>query len=139
MTNYLLEVMEAVSLSVGVGSNQQLADANSTTLDTQMEQMEYNSWTKKVQAAAGSVAYWAKQVASDPTNQSYGAHLTAAQTGFQNTETEEQTFTQQADSATQSEQNQTGQDSSNIQQKVQLESAINQVAQTLSSALAQHY
>jgi hypothetical protein len=137
--NYLLAVMDAVTYSVSTGSDQQLADGNATTLDTNIEQGEYNDWMTKVEASAANVDYWAKMVSEHPSDKSYQSQLTAAQTDYQNTETQEQTYTQQADSGTQAMQNQTGQDSSNSQQKVQLESAVNQVSQALSSALAQRY
>ncbi len=137
--NYLLAVMEAVTNSVDSINQQQLADGNSTTLDMNVEQNEYNVWTINVQTAAGNVNYWAGRVQASPSNKGYAAQLTNAQTNFQNVETEQQTYTQQADGGTQAEQNQVGQDSSNAQAKVQLESAVNQVAQTLSAALGQHY
>jgi len=137
--NYLEAVMQAVCNSVDVINSQELADGNSTTLDMGIEQGEYNYWTKAVADAATEVQTAAKNAQKNPGDKAYAYALTAAQTKFQNVETQQQTFTQQADGGTQAMQNQVGQDSSNAQYKVQLESAINQILQTLSSALGQHY
>lgn len=136
--NYLLAVMEAVSNSVETIQEQQLVDGQSTTLDTQIEQREYNSWTKKVSSAAQEVNKWAGKLAQSPNSpdaDKWKTELANAQTNFQNMETEQQTFTQQADGGTQAMQNQVGQDSSNAQMKVQLEAAVNQVLQTITAAL----
>ena len=143
--NNLLAVMEAVSYSVRAGSNQQLADAQTTTLDVNIEQYEYNKWNQKINGFsdvtgdAQEVILDAAALAADPTNPKLKAALTEAQTKLQNDQTNMQTNTQQCDSATQAMQNQTGQDSSTMQQKVQLEAAVNQTLQTLASALGQHY
>lgn len=139
MTNYLLTVMEAVSLATAVGANQQLSDAEATTLDTKIEQKVVNDWTNKLQGYTNQVANWAEKAANNPTNKYYQNELAKAQAILANAQVDQQKDTQGADSGTQAEQNQTGQDSSNLQQKVQLESAINSVAQTLSSALGQRY
>lgn len=137
--NYLLAVMEAVTYATNAGSNQELSDGNATTLDMHIEQSQYNNWMNVLEQDAKNVQYWANQVADNPNNKSDAAKLTAAQTIYQNDSTSQQAETQRSDSATQSMQNQVGQDSSSIQQRVQLESAVNQVSQTLSSALAQGY
>ncbi len=139
MENYLYALMQATAYSVGTGSQQQLADANWAILDTKTQQQLITYWTANVQDDAAEVAKWAQRVADHPDNKGDQAHLTAAQTQFQDDETQQQTFTQQADSATQAMQNQTSQDSSTMQQKVQLEAAVNQMAQALSSALSQSY
>ncbi len=136
MENYLLLVMNAVDRSVAAGNNQMISDAQATKLDINIEENEYNIYTAKIDAAQVKVNTAATNVGNNPKSQKDAAALTAAQTAFQNTETEEQTYTQQADSAVQAQQNQTGQDSSTLQQKVQLEAAINQILGTLTSALS---
>lgn len=130
--NNLLAVMEAVTYATDAGENQQLSDGNATILDMHIEESEYNTWMASVKQRQYSVNYWANKVAADPTNKGYQASLTAAQANFQNAETEEQTYTQQADSGTQAMQNQVGQDSSNIQRQTGLEAAINQIMQASS-------
>ncbi len=137
--NNLLAVMEAVSNSVAAGSNQQLADGLSTNMNVGIEQGIYNDWQKKVTKDASDVHTLAGELGGDPGNQSIQAFLSQAQAKFQNDETNMQTYTQQADSATQATQNQAGQDASTMQQKVQLEAAVNQTLQTLTSILGQHY
>jgi hypothetical protein len=139
MENYLYAVMEAVSLSTATNSQQQLADANSTVMDVNMEQQVTNDWNSQIQAAQANVTYWAQAVSQHPSNKGDAAYLADAQTNFQNIVTQQQTATNACDSATQSEQNATGQDSSNLQQKVQLEAAVNSVSQTLAQALSQSY
>ncbi len=134
-TNPLRLVMEAVSESADVIQQQQLADGDSTIMDTQMEQKIYDDQTVLVNQAETDVATAAKNLEGDPTNQKLQAALGLAQAAFQNTETLMQTYTQQADGGTQAMQNQVGQDSSNAQAKIQLEAAVNQVLQTLTAAL----
>ena len=131
-------VAEAVANAVSSSEKLQLTDASTTQFDVVLEQNEYNIYTERVKAAEEAVNAAADAVAHDPSKQNQ-AELTKRQTEFQNIETEEQTYTQQADSATQAMQNQTGQDASTLQQKIQLEAAVNQVLQALASALAQHY
>jgi hypothetical protein len=135
MSNYLLEVMEAVTLATAVGSNQQLSDAQASTLDVKIEQQVVNTWKTQLYQYTKQVTDWAQKCADNPTNKSYQDELAKAQARLSQAQTQQQTDTQSADSGTQAEQNQTGQDSSNLQQKVQLEAAINSVSQTLASAL----
>lgn len=143
--NFMLAVMQAVTHSVVSGSNQQLADTATTTLDVKLEQSVYKTWLANIKTATSKVEKWAQYLADgkfpkgQPTKSEAQNALTKAQAALQNTQTQEQTYTQQADSGVQAMQTQTGQDSSNMQQRVQLEAAINQVAQTLSSALGQRY
>jgi hypothetical protein len=139
MGNFLFAVMQAVENSVATGTNQQLSDASTTLVDTNLEQTEYNTWTDKVSDYESDVNKIANKIKNDPKSKSLPTELQAAQAKFQNAETKEQTYTQQADSGTQAMQNQAGQDSSTEQQKIQLEAAINTVSQTLASALAQRY
>ncbi|GEM_PF-5607924 len=142
--SFLLAVMEAVTRCVQTGSEQQLADTATTTLDVGIEQSVYKTWLEKINKATNSVQSWAKHLKDGtyPPNMDKSQcqnALTKAQATLQNMQTEEQTYTQQADSGVQAMQNQTGQDSSTMQQRVQLEAAINQVAQTLTSVLGQRY
>lgn len=147
-SNYLLVVEKAVIGSVNAGQNQQLADANLTTQDVNMEQTLYNDYQKKLSDSPPNLenvptdeylGYWVEQAAKNlkkhPGSQKYQAELTEAQTKYQVAKTTQETTTNQADSATQAMQTQTGQDSSLMQQKVQLEMAINQIAQALGSLL----
>src|SRR5262249_4827722 len=133
--NNLLAVMEAVSNSVAAGSNQQLADGLSTKMNVDIEQNIYTVSQAVVDNGAKNVSYWPDQVAKNPDNKTDQAYLSQAQAKFQEVQTAMQTHTQQADSATQATQNQAGQDASTEQQKVQLEAAVNQTLQTLSSIL----
>jgi len=135
----MLAVEQAVSLSTIVGGNQQLADMQAATQAAQTEQQVNNTEETDVQAAATYVNIYAQLVAKNPNDKTLQAELTEAQTQFQNVQTQQQTYTQQADSGTQAAQNQTTQDSTNMQQKVTLESAINQMMQSLAAAMAQHY
>jgi hypothetical protein len=137
--NNLLAVMEAVSNSVAAGSNQQLADGLSTNMNVGIEQGIYNHWQAEVTYDSTQVSDWAGRLAGNPGDAKNQGGLTQAQAKFQNDETSMQTYTQQADSATQATQNQAGQDASTMQQKVQLEAAVNQTLQTLTSILGQHY
>jgi hypothetical protein len=134
--NPLLAVEQAVSNSIGVGQNQQLADADMATQDVTIEQHLYNEYQTKLKELGGDVESLASQLADNPSSQSLQAKLTAAQAKYQNEQTTEQTRTNGADSATQTAQTQAGQDSSLMQMKVQLEAAITQITQALSSALA---
>lgn len=144
MQNFLLEVMQAVAKSTEVGGQQQLADTNLTTLAAHIEQQIISTYAEVIQEAEAQVQYWAGQLAQlaaqGKTNskeyQTDEQELTAAQSNARFQETNQQTFQQQSDNLTQSLQNQVGQDSSNMQQKIQLENVMNQVSQALASALA---
>ena len=151
LINYLLAVMEAVTNSINAGQNQQLADANMATQDATIEQDMINHYQTVLSDKAPAtinpdathtthlgywVQYWAKQVAAHPNDKKAPAELTTAQAAYQNANTTQQTRTNGADSATQTAQTQTGQDSTLMQMKVQLETAITQIEQALSSALA---
>lgn len=146
MSNYMKAVMDAVAKCTAIGSDQQLTDAVTTQVNIKLEQSVYNTWLKNISDAGKKVTDWAKHIA-DSSWKKYGVKskqaaqdkLTAAQAEFQNTQTKQQTYTQQADSATQAMQNQTGQDAATLQQKIQLAAAINQINQSLASSLAQAY
>lgn len=137
--NFLMAVMESVCNSVNAINQQQATDGETTVLDVKLEQNEYNSYMKQLSQDGAFVNYWASKLAHDPGNQTDQAELQAMQAAYQQHQTEMQTNTQQADGATQAEQTQVGQDSTNAANKVQLEAAINQILATLSSALASHY
>lgn len=129
MSNYLLAVMEAVTYATDTGNSQELADGNATTLDMKIEEGEYNYWMSKVKWYQQNVNNWAAAVAADPTNQGTLAQFNAANSAFQNCETKEQTYTQQADGGTQAMQNQVGQDSTNVKEIISDVDAINQAMQ----------
>jgi hypothetical protein len=135
--NYLMAVMQAVSNCMASGSAQQLADAQTTTLDAQMENQVVNEWSAKVKAAADNVSYWAGQCAQDPNNKTFQYNLQEAQANYQQQNTLYDQYKNQADSGTQAANNKTGQDSQTMQMKMQLMAAVNQINQTLASAIAQ--
>jgi len=123
--SYLYAVMSAVTNAVQTGSEQQLADAKTTMTDTTLQQTQYT-------ADKQALDCWVAGIKADPTNQYF-------MTKFNESNTIMQADGQHTDSVTQAMQNQTGQDSSTMQQKVQLEAAVNQISQALSSILSQNY
>jgi hypothetical protein len=135
--SYLMAVMQAVSNCMASGSNQQLADAQTTTLDVKVENQVVSEWAAKVAKSAEAVKYWANACAQDPTNKALQYDLQEAQASYQQTNTLYDQYKNQADSGTQAANNKTGQDSQTMQMKVQLMAAVNQINQTLSSAIAQ--
>lgn len=146
--NYMLAVMQAVSESIATGQNQQLSDADMATQDSKIEETMYNYYQKVLSDSPPSanspvgthlgyyVMEYLNDLANDPKSKKLQDELNEAQQQYQNAQTTQQAATNGADSATQTAQTQTGQDSSLMQLKVQLETAITQISQALSSALA---
>ena len=137
MSNFLYAIMQAVSNSVASGSNQQLTDAESTTMSVGIQEHMVEYWSKQVNDKANSVTNWANKLANSPNNKTYQANLTGAQTSYENMNTIYNKFKEQAGSGVQAMQTQAGQDASTVQQRVQVISAVNQIANTISAALAQ--
>src|SRR3990170_644075 len=123
--SYLYAVMSAVTNAVQTGSEQQLADAKTTMLDTTMQQTQFTEDSGHLQSSEALIS-------KNPGNAGDVAIFNEANAFMQ-------ADGQHTDSVTQAMQNQTGQDSSTMQQKVQLEAAVNQISQALSSILSQNY
>lgn len=125
-------------------SQMQIIDGDSALLFTQIEEQIYSvqngpngsmSWDNwEIGNYAGQM-----QNAGTATRQKLGAKISEWQSKFSAAQSTAQSNESQADTLVQNAQTQTGQDSSNLQQKTQLAQSINMIGSFLANILAQHY
>jgi hypothetical protein len=143
--SFLLNLIEAMANDQSSLSLQTLTDEQTTELDTQMEaQMcayQIGPHGSIANAEAEINKYVGQlQTATNATQRgNISAKITYWQSVFQNAQTTYTTNQNQAGTAVQDAQTQTGQDSSNLQQKAQLAQAVTTISSYCGNLLAAHY
>ncbi len=142
--NFLYMIYSAMARDQSSLSQMQIVDGNTALLFTKMEEQIYafqngpkgpmQSALTKITAAVNSFAK-----ANTKRRQELSQQITMLQAKFQQAQTTAQNDESQADALVQNAQTQTGQDSSNLQQKVGLAQTLNQITSYLSNILAQTY
>ncbi len=144
MESFLYMIYSAMANDQSSLSQMQIVDGNSALLFTEMEEQIYsfqNGKNGSMYQANKNISWYAShdQNASATTRQKYGTEISYWQSRFSQAQTTAQNAEGQADTLVQNSQTQTGQDSSNLQQKTQLAQSINMIGSFLANILAQHY
>ncbi len=126
--NFMMAMMTAVQREQSSLSSQQNIDGQSTIACAQSEQTISDTWN----GTDGILEQDAKAIASASSD----AARSAAQAKFQSDSAKAQSQISTADGLTQQEQNQSGMDSSNLQNVTGLAKSVNDIGATLASALA---
>jgi hypothetical protein len=146
--SFMYNLISAVARDQNSLTWQQITDGNSTINATNLEYDYYNVYNAPgsdgvgggiLSGDAANVAYWAGLAANNSSNSYYGLMLQAAQTQYQQDSTEAQADESECDGQVQASQNQTGTDSTDLQNKAQLATSINMIGSTLSNILQQVY
>ncbi|MGE0631434.1 MAG: hypothetical protein AB7H48_02205 [Parachlamydiales bacterium] len=142
--SFLYMIYSAMSNDQSSLSQMQIIDGDSALLFTQIEEQIYSAQNGKGGAmyhANSRIAYYAGKMQNDNTaqRQKDGASISKWQSAFSADQSTAQSNESQADTLVQNAQTQTGQDSSNLQQKTQLAQSINMIGSFLANILAQHY
>lgn len=141
---FLFAIYQAMANDQSSLSQMQIIDGDTALLFTQIEENIYsvqNGSNGSMAKDNAQIAYYADlmQGGNNTQRQQWGAKLTAWQEKFSQAQTTAQNNEGQADTLVQNQQTQTGQDSSNLQQKTQLAQSINMIGSFLANILAQHY
>lgn len=144
MDNFLLAVYMAMANDQQSMTSQQQADANGTMLNVRMEEQIYKNQTDDggpMQNDENEVIKYVEleQTASGSDMTKDQGKVNQWQTQFTADQAKAQAAEQRADSNVQTTQNQTGQDSTNLQQKTQLAQALNDLGSMLASLLSNRY
>jgi DNA replication protein DnaD len=135
--NFLYALLQAVGTDQTTLSWQQIADANATINDANIEQKIYSACNAKLTSDANAINNYVHN--NDMSKQSNQAQLQVYNNQYQKDSTIAQTYQSQADGAVQSAQSQSGQDGQNLANKAQLAQTMTSILSTLSSVLMQHY
>lgn len=144
MASFLYMIYSAMANDQSSLSQMQIVDGNSALLFTQIEEQIYsvqNGTNGSMYKDNANISWYAShdQTATTNTRQKYGTEISYWQSKFSQAQTTAQNDEGQADTLVQNAQTQTGQDSSNLQQKTQLAQSINMIGSFLANILAQHY
>ncbi len=123
-TNYMLALMEAVNKDQTTLSEQQITDAKSTMIATQLESNLYNYWMKKLSSDAGKI----------PKS---GDKIAYYQGIYQKDSAAAQSMETQQDGAVQASQGQTSSDATNLQMKAQMVQGVTSILTALVNYLGQ--
>jgi len=123
-TNYMLALMGAVNKDQTTLSEQQITDAKSTMIATQLESNLYNYWMKKLTSDAGNIPKSGKDIA-------YYQGI------YQKDSAAAQSMETQQDGAVQASQGQTSSDATNLQMKAQMVQGVTSILTALVNYLGQ--
>jgi ATP/maltotriose-dependent transcriptional regulator MalT len=142
--SFLYMIYSAMANDQSSLSQMQIIDGDSALLFTQIEEQIYSAQNGKGGAmyhANSEIAKYAgwMQGGNTAQRQEWGAEISKWQSAFSSAQSTAQSNESQADTLVQNAQTQTGQDSSNLQQKTQLAQSINMIGSFLANILAQHY
>jgi hypothetical protein len=147
--NFLYALLQAVGTDQTTLSWQQIADANATINDANIEQKIYSACNYVLSHDASIINKFVHGgVTRNGHNFGGGADLSKGSeqsklqvynNQYQKDSTIAQTYQSQADGAVQSAQSQSGQDGQNLANKAQLAQTMTSILSTLSSVLMQHY
>lgn len=142
--SFLYMIYSAMGNDQSSLSQMQIIDGDSALLFTQIEEQIYafqngsNGPMAQANAQIAKYAAW-MQGATSVARQKYSSEISKWQSAFSQDQITAQNNEGQADTLVQNSQTQTGQDSSNLQQKTQLAQSINMIGSFLANILAQHY
>ncbi|MBS0651192.1 MAG: hypothetical protein JSR93_08520 [Verrucomicrobia bacterium] len=142
--SFLYMIYSAMANDQSSLSQMQIIDGDSALLFTQVEEQIYSAQNGPGGAmshANSEIAKYAAWMQGGDTSQrqKWGAEISKWQSAFSAAQSTAQSNESQADTLVQNAQTQTGQDSSNLQQKTQLAQSINMIGSFLANILAQHY
>lgn len=130
--NFLFAFLAAENKDQNTLNFQQIADANSTSMDANIESQVYQAENSLLQTAAAAVS--AAATGSDPSND-----VPAANSIYQTDSAAAQGVESVQNNMTQTQQQASGQDSTNLQNLTQLTSTLTSVLSTIASLVGHAY